>query len=218
MPLYYDFRIRKYSLTAVEKEHPEAKAFGARQEAASARIRPLSTDKEAEYVTKYHRFLYPTANPVNPLFIKQAALMLPELNFIVYDPAGFYAGHYSVFPISAVTFQKLKNRELVAGDLRESHLRNFKTETPPAFFSYSLYADSNQHFYYLTAAFIRALKTYLTGDYLYGALMVRHDAKKFAEQMGFKKVWEDKEEQEKLKMLSPPTFLEGKFSRTFLGG
>lgn len=216
LPVYYDFRIRKYSLTAIEKELPDIEWFRARMEAVSERVRPTTTDKEIESIMRYHRFLYPTDKPVGAALIRQAAQLLPEMNYVLYDTAGFYAGHHVVFPISVATHEKLKNRELVAGDLRETHLRNYKTEAKPAFFTYSVYADSNENFYYLTATFLRFLKDF-PKDYIFGALMVRYDALNFATQIGFNVIWEDKEEQEKLKMIGPPTFLEGKLNPLFSG-
>jgi hypothetical protein len=52
---------------------------------------------------------------------------------------------------------------------------------------------------------------------MFGGLVVRHDAFEILEKVGLKKVWEDKEEQKKLGMVSPPTFYEGQFNDVLLG-
>jgi hypothetical protein len=217
LPMYYDFRIRKYSLTEIEQEMPDANWLRERMDAVSERIRPINTDAEVEQVIRYHSFLYPTEKTINKPLLKQAVRMLPQLNYILYDTAGFYAGHHVVFPLSIATFQRLKNREIVEGDLRDTDLKNFKTVKPPVLYAYSVYADCNENFYYLLAVFIRFMRELNEENYIYGGLMVRHDAAEIVEQIGLKKIWEDQKEQKELGMLSPPTFLEGKFNKVLLG-
>lgn len=217
LPVYYDFNIRKYSHTTAEQAFPDAQWFAARRDLISERVRLITKPEEVEDIVKYHGFLYQTEKPVSKSLIRQAAQVLPGLNYILYDTAGFYAGHHVVFPVSETTFLKLRNREMVEGELRETHLINYKAGTPPIFYGYSVYADCNENFYYLLAKTIQFMRQLQAEDYLYGGLLVRPDALQLVKQIGLKIVWEDKEEQSKLKMLAPPTFLEGKFNHHLLG-
>lgn len=217
LPVYYDFSIRKYSLTELQQVLPTHAWFRESREIISERMHPISTDKEIEHIVKYHNFLYPTDRPVNPLLIKHAVRLLPDLNYVMYDMAGFYAGHHVVFPIGLDTLQKLRNREMIEGELRETQLVNYKTTKPITLYGYSFYADCNENFFYVLAKGVRFLKGLAPDDYVYGALLVRPDALKLAEQMGLRKIWEDKEEQSKLGMRTPPASVEGKFNDVFLG-
>lgn len=217
MPLYYDFSIRKYSLTAIEQELPDAEWFRSRKDAFSQRVKPITTPEEVECIARYHRFLYPTDKPVSKLLIRHAAQAMPELNVLMYDTAGFYAGHRVAFSVSPATFQKLKNREMTEGDLRESHLVNFKASSSAMLYGYSSYADCNENFYYLVATLIRFIKNERAGNYTFGGLVVRHDCFELLEKVGLKKIWEDKEEQKRFNMVSPPTFMEGRFNEVLLG-
>lgn len=210
MPVYYDFKIRKYSLTGVSKALPDAEWFRLKMDATSPRVRATKTAEDVEVIAKYHRFLYNTQKPVRKSLILEAARLFPEINLIMYDAAGYYAGHRVVFPISDATFQKLRNREMVEGELREKDLQNYKTSAKPVFYAYSTYADSNENSYYMVGSFLRFIKSLGNIDYIYAVLAVRYDSIKVLEDMGLKKVWEDKAEQERLGLVSPPTFFEGK--------
>lgn len=217
MPVYYDFKIRKYSLTAIEQDLPNAEWFHSRMDAVSQRVKQISSAEEVECIAKYHRFLYPTDKPVSKALIMHAAKILPELNVILYDTAGFYAGHRVVFPVSLATFQKLKNREMVEGELRQTQLVNYKTSEPAVFYGYSSYADCNENVYYLVASLIRFIKKQCPDNYIYGGLVVRYDILDLLPKLGPKKIWEDREEQKKFGMISPPTFFEGQFNEVLLG-
>jgi len=83
MPVYYDFKIRKYSLSGISKELPDADWFLKKMDASSPRVRAIKTAEDVENVVKYHRFLYDAEKPVKNSLILKAVRKFPELNLIM---------------------------------------------------------------------------------------------------------------------------------------
>ena len=128
------------------------------------------------------------------------------------DTAGFYAGHCSVFPIEYSFYERLKNKDLVEGDINFSDLVNYSSVEMPVFYIYSVYADSNDNFYYIVAALLNFFNKNKDFNYLFCGLIVRSDGIKLMTEMGLKKVWEDYQEQKENDLEAPPTFIEGKLN------
>ena len=215
IPTYYDFIIRKYSLNEVSTELPNASWFKEQIHIITDRIRPINFETDIEYIMKYMRFQKKKLNIVNKQIIKEAINILPELNLIITDDSGYYAGHSIVFPLKAEAFERLKNREIIENQLSVNDLVNWKVQAKPNFHTYDLTSDCNDNGYYLLAAIFRFFKDLKKDDYIASSYTLRHDNLVTSRDIGYKPIWEDKEEQKRLGLEVPPRFMEGNF-RDFL--
>jgi len=211
IPTYYDFIIRKYSLNEVSTKLPKASWFKEQINIITERIRPLSFETDIEYIMKYIRFQKTTVHIVNRQVIREAIKLLPELNLIITDDYGNYAGHNIVFPLKPDIYEKLKNRELLETQLSINDLANWKTQAKPIFHTYDLTVDCNDNGYYLLAAIFRFFRKLHDKDYRTSNYTLRHDNLENSRDIGYKIIWEDKEEQERLGLEVPPRFMEGNF-------
>jgi len=157
------------------------------------------------------RFQKGSTNIVNEQVIKEAINLLPELNLIITDDSGNYAGHNIVFPLKADIYEKLKNRELLETQLSVNDLANWRIQAEPIFHTYDLTVDCNDNGYYLLGAIFRFFKNLKTDDYISSSYTLRHDILETSRGIGYKVIWEDKEEQKRLELEIPPRFMEGNF-------
>jgi len=216
IPTYYDFRIRKYALAELSNKLPEADWFKAQMNHTTNRMRRIEFESDLDNILKYTQFEYKQAKPVSRQLIKEAVKRLPGLNLIIFDHAGYYSGHCVFLPINLSTYQKLKNRQIVEGQLTENDLVDFMKEPVPVFHAFDLTADCNENMYYLIGTILRFFQEMSHKNYLYSSLTVRHDSYEVNEQIGMKIIWEDRKEQANLDLPAPPRFYEGNFN-AFLG-
>jgi transcriptional regulator with XRE-family HTH domain len=211
IPTYYDFRIRKYALAELSNKMPDAHWFKVQMNHTTKRMRRIAFDSDVDNILKYTQFEYKQAKPVSRELIKEALKRLPELNLIIFDHAGYYSGHSVILPINQTTFQKLKNREIVEGQLTENDLVDFRKEPVPVFHAFDLTADCNENMYYLIGTILRFFQEISHKNYLYSSITARYDSYEINEQIGMKIVWEDRQEQADLSLPAPPRFYEGNF-------
>jgi transcriptional regulator with XRE-family HTH domain len=211
IPTYYDFKIRKYSLNQVSNKLPSASWFKEQIHIVTNRIRPIEFDTDIDYIMKFMEFQNKTTNCVNRHVIKEAIKLLPELNLIITDDSGYYAGHCIYFPLNTNSYKKLKNREIAENQLTVEDLVNYKAQKKPIFHTYDISVDCNDNAYYLLAAVFRFFMNFKSIDYITSSYTKRHDNLKINQEIGMKIIWEDKEEQERLGLKIPPRFLEGNY-------
>jgi len=216
IPTFYDFTLRKYSLSELSKELPDADWFIAQMGKHTNRIRPIEFESDYDNILRHAHFLYNTPVKIEKQMIKESAKLLPELNLIIFDDAGYYSGHSVFFPLSYSAFQKLKNREMVEGGLTVKDLVDYKTVEKPVFHNYEMAADCNENMFYIIGAALRFFKKQSSTDYIYSALAVRPDSEEINKKLGFQMIWEDKAEQELLSLQCPPRFYEGNLKKVFL--
>jgi transcriptional regulator with XRE-family HTH domain len=218
IPVYYDFRNRMYSLTGLSKKFPEAAWFREQIEADSPRIRPIENEEDVENILRFSYSLYKPENPVDKFMILEAVKRFPELNLVITDSSGYYAGHSVFFPISMETYQQIKDKKIKEGQITGADLINYTTSSKPVFYAYSLSADCNENYFYMFATLLRFFKSIAKEKYLFAVLTIRNLGQSdFLNKMGLHKVWEDVEEMQQLNMQVPPTLHEGTFS-AFLSG
>jgi transcriptional regulator with XRE-family HTH domain len=211
IPTYYDFKIRKYSLNEISTKLPNASWFKEQIHLKSDRIRPIIFENDIEYILKYMRFKEDSSNIVNRHIIKEAIKLLPELNLIITDDSGFYAGHSIVFPLNPDSYEKLKKREITENQLSVKDLANYNNQTKPIFHTYDLTVDCNDNGYYLLAAIFRFFKNLQKDTYISSSYTTRNDNIEINRDVGMKIIWEDKEMQAKLGLEIPPRFVEGNY-------
>ena len=211
IPTYYDFVVRKYSLNEVSTKLPKASWFKEQINIITERIRPINFETDIDYIMKFIRFQKTAVHIVNRQVIREAIKLLPELNLVITDDAGNYAGHNIVFPLKPDVYEKLKNRKILDTELSVNDLTNWKVQTKPIFHTYDITVDCNDNGYYLLAAIFRFFKKLNTKDYICSSYTFRNDNLDNSRDIGYQVIWEDKEEQERLGLEIPPRFMEGDF-------
>lgn len=210
IPTFYDFRIRKYSLTEITNEVPNAVWFKQELVSENKNIRSIDFNFDSKYLLKYLEFQKNV--PVNLIkAIEKGINLLPELNFIMTDDAGYYSGHSIILPLKETSFLKMKNKELREEDLSESDVVSYKDKKTPIFYNYDISADCNSNYFYMVREILSFFKN-LKVEYIYGGYAFRYDTFKVNEQMGLKVVWEDEPMIDKTGLEVFPRFYEGSFA------
>jgi len=210
IPTFYDFSIRKYSLTKLTNKMPEASWFKIQIEIATKRIRPIDYDRDINYIVKHMQFHKPISKNIANV-IRESIKLLPEINLIIEDDSGYYSGHSLMFPIKESTYEKLKARKMSDNELNVDDLVNYKTQSKPVIFGFDVTADCNNNIYYITNQLLRFLRDLPNQDYLFCSIPLRHDNYKLNEQAGLKIIWEGKKGKNKYGLEVAPRFQEGNF-------
>ncbi|MCF6298001.1 MAG: helix-turn-helix domain-containing protein [Flavobacteriaceae bacterium] len=211
IPTYYDFRIRKYSLTSLDNNLPEASWLIENIQDRTKRIVTIMDESDIEMILRDIQLHNYTPNPINKRLIREVIKLLPELNFIILDDNDYYAGHSLIFPIKESVYQKLKNKEISEEDIQISDLVDYKIQEKPVFYNYDMTADSNDNVFYLAHHYFNFFLALQETDYTYCSFSIRHDSIKLNKQLGLKMVWEDIEAQKKRGLDTPPRFYVGDF-------
>lgn len=208
IPVFYDFKIRKYSTSEISIGLPDAAIFKAHIDAVSPMIHLVTENREQNIknILHYHRYLYKTDTPVSGNLILEASKLLPELNLVLYDQASYYAGHCIVFPIKRHAYEKLRNRKMLEGELKVSDLANYKTEEDPVFYAYSIYGDCNENIHYMLNSLFVFLKE--RPKHTLAGLAARPDGGRLFEDLGMQKLWTDSSDHSENEFV--PVFMEGK--------
>lgn len=209
LPIFYDFKIRKYSSSEISIGLPDATAFKTHLEAVSPMIHPIADnpEKNIKNIVHFHRYLYKTDKPVQGKLIDEAAKLLPDLNLVLYDQAGYYAGHCVVFPIKRDAYEQLRSRKKLEGELNVNDLVNYKTADQPILYGYSIYGDCNENMHYMLNPLFAFLKENPT-LWLAG-LASRPDGVRLFEDLGLRKVWVDPPQYSDNDYEFCPVFMEG---------
>ena len=210
IPTYYDFRIRKYSLNEFSKKLPDTTCIKRYIDIETKRIRPIDYDYDIKHIVRFLDSHHNDSHFTDNELIKKAIRLLPELNFVITDDSGYYAGHCLIFPIKESTYLKLRNKTLKKKEIRKSDLVNSNEGERAIFFNYDITADCNDNIFYIIATLLRFFRDY-KGEYLFCAYTERIDTLKLASEFGMKVVWEDIERQKELGLEVPPRFTEGSY-------
>jgi transcriptional regulator with XRE-family HTH domain len=206
IPTYYDFNIRKYSLSNISKELPDPNWI-IDIHAETNRMRTIKYDSDLEEIIRYSKMQHHVIEPISKEVILKATELLPELNQIIFDTSGFYSGHSVFLPISKRLYNKIRNRTLTENDITINDLINYKKHKNPVFYSYNMSSDCNENFFYIAACVINFLKK-INRDYVYASYTSRIDSYHINALMGVFIVWEDKELQKEINSLAPPRLYE----------
>jgi len=216
IPTYYDFGIRKYALSELSNELPDAKWMKSNMDAAASRIRRIQYDEDIQNIMRYTHFQYDTSKPIDPKLIWEAVRLLPDLNMIIEDDAGFYAGHSVIFPLQFEAYLKLRARKMDEGELSMADLANPWEGEKSNFHSFDITADCNENIHYLIGKLLKYFRDSQDGDYIYSAITSRYDSFEQVEQVGLKIIWEDRTIQLASNNEAALRFQEGNFN-AFLG-
>ena len=215
IPTFFDFDLRKYSLSTISNELPDADWIKSRIDITTNRIRPIESKTQIEDVIRFTELQKNPLKTKNIELIWEASKLLPELNLIIYDQSGYYSGHCVYFPLSLETYNKIKNRDIEEHQLQPQDLVNYKAQDCPVFYCHSITADCNENFFYIIGAVLKFYRDTPFENYLYALLTSRYDSHNMSEQLGVKTVWEDHVIKNKFQLLDAPRLVEGKFDHFF---
>lgn len=214
IPTFYDFDIRKYSLSTLFIDLPDADWLLAKSSMTTSRVRTIKYDSDINDIIRSAMVQKHILKPIDKSLIIKATALLPSLNIIIFDKSGYYSGHCIFFPLSMHTYNKIRDRTLKEEELSTADLINYKEESNPVFYLYDLTADCNANVFHITGILMKFFKSY-KGNYLYASLTSRYDSYKLNEQIGTTIVWEDKDLQKKINSKAPPRLYEGDFKMFF---
>ena len=213
IPTYYDFDIRKYSLSTVTHEFPDANWLKNKIDSISTdRLKTLKHKDEIEDILRSSLIQRHISKPIRKELILKATELLPELNFILYDHSGYYSGHSIFFPLSQDCYQKIKNKTLKEEAITETDFVNYKTDKNVVFYGYDVNSDCNENLFFIIGRILKFFRDIPNKEYLYASYTSRHDTFEINKQMGIELVWEDKSLQNKLNSKAPPRLYEGNFT------
>ncbi len=213
IPTYYDFNLRKYSLSLLSNTLPEINWIKESLDVISKKIRPIETEKDINNIIRYTLAQKDSFKSISKSVIREAIRLLPELNLLVVDEQGNYAGHSLYFPLSIEAYQQIKNQELMENDITIDHLVNYKDQSPPVFYCHSITADCNENFFFIIGAVLKFYRDApLDKNYIYALITSRYDSYDMNKGLGVQLIWEDVIQQEKLNLKVPPRLYEGNFT------
>jgi transcriptional regulator with XRE-family HTH domain len=191
--IFYDLESRTYSFSLIGTNIADAELFRAEMPVEEERIHVLSADEDVEFINGIQA-LRTDNNPLDAKLIKSAAEFLPELNLVLFDQAGFYAGHVSFLPLKNESYEKIKVKHMRESELTLDDLEMQESEEVKVFYFYSLYADSISHAYYLMNRVLEHFKKNHFKNYIVAGTAYHEIGVNVHREMGLKAIWEEKQD------------------------
>lgn len=210
--IYYDIHRRVYSLSGISKKVSSESKFNCEVEINTSRIHLISKDSDIEFVSNIQK-INRNDYPIKAEILKKAAKMLPDLNLIIYDHSGYYAGHITVLPLKEEIYLKIRNQEFNEGNIKTNDLTNDLTDRPLVFYFYSLYADSIDNAYYMINRLLTHFKRNKYEEYIFAGISSRKLKIELLQELGLKVIWEKPKENSD----DIITFLDGNFDKYIFG-
>jgi len=189
IPTYYDFDLRKYSLTELDIELPDTSLLKKRINLKSEHVHKINTPEELKKVIQYTNARYEPKHQINDKVLSEACKLLPGLNLFVNNMYGFYSGHSLILPLKEEAFHNLKNKKINNSDLSINDLVDYRSLEKPIFYIYSVTADSNASLIFLMATIFRFFLK--LSPYTIGTMTTRNDNKAFNQTIGLKLLWSE---------------------------
>lgn len=213
IPTFYDFELRKYSLSTIANELPDADWMKSKMDYATDRLRTIGHDSDIHDITRCAMVHKHISKSIRKELIVKAVELLPELNAILFDGSGYYAGHMVFFPISQTCYRKIRNRSMKEEELTELDFIAYEKVDNPVFYAYDVGTDCNENMFYIAGSVMRFFRDLKNKNYLYASYTSRDDTYTLNKSIGTTLVWEDKIKQEEVKSKAPPRLYEGNFEK-----
>lgn len=208
IPTYYNFSLRKYSLSQLTNKMPDSHWFRSNIDVGTKRLRTFDFDSDIDYVVKYMEYHKKVTKNLREV-IREAARLLPEMNLIITDDSGYYSGHSLVFPIKPEAYKKLKTRQIKENELTVKDLIAHRKLDKPIFHGFDITADNNDNIFYITAELLRFVRDKPNQNYLFCSMPFRYDSYELNNQVGLKIIWEDEKGKNEYGLDIAPRFQEG---------
>lgn len=212
IPTFYDFRIRKYSLTELNNKLPDADWLKPKDDEFSKRIRTIDVSNDMDILNKDLKIQKFGQPPIHKSVLSRAIALLPELNLIIMDDYQNYSGHCIVLPISVDAYEKLNAKEITDADITLNDLVNYKTAENPVFFNYDITADCNDNVFYLAHKYLKFFLDFPHNTYEFCSYTMRYDSYKLNEQLGLELQWKGAVQYDHLGLEYHPRFYKGNFN------
>ncbi len=210
---YYDFTLRKYSLTPLFQKLPEPRWIKESIDSIHEKVRFIQNEEDIDNIIRFTKLQGDPLKTTSRQLIKESIKSFPELNLIVTDELGNYAGHSLYFSLGLDTYQKIKEQKMMENDLTIHDLVNYKTQKTPVFYCHSITADCNENFFVIIGTVLKFYRDhYFNKDYIYALITSRHDSYAMSKSLGVNLIWEDIEKQQKNNLQAPPRLYEGNFT------
>ena len=209
IPVFYDFSIRKYSLSSLSKDLPNPNWIKNTRN-TTERLRTIKYDSDLNDIIRCTLIQPHITKPIPKDLVLKAINLVPELNLIIFDTSGYYSGHCVFLPLSRDFYNKIKNREITEADITIKDLIDYKKHPDPILYAYDICSDCNENYFFLVGSVLRFFKQ-LKQVYTYAAYTSRYDSYDVNEALGLEIIWEDKMLQKEIKSLAPPRLYEGNF-------
>ncbi len=214
IPAYFDFSLRKYSLSKLTNTLPDAHWFKSNLEIATKRIRTLDYEADINYIVRYMKYHKTISKSLREV-IKEAVRLLPEMNLIITDDSGYYSGHSLIFPLKPEAYEKLRSRKINEQELTVNDLTHHRKLERPIFFGFDITADNNDNNFYIISQLLRFVRDKPNQKYLFCSIPIRYDNLELSDQLGLKIIWEGERGKNEFGLEVFPRFQEGNF-RNFL--
>ncbi len=214
IPTYYNFSLRKYSLSKLTNKLPEAEWFKRNLEIATKRIRTLDYEADIDYIIRYMKYHKKITKSLREV-IRESVRLLPEMNLIITDDSGYYSGHSLIFPLKQEAYEKLRSRQINEQELTVNDLISHRKLDRPIFFGFDITADSNDNNFYISSQLLRFVRDKPNQKYLFCSIPTRYDNLELSDQIGLTIIWEGARGQNEHGLEVFPRFQEGNF-RNFL--
>ena len=217
IPTYYDFRIRKYSLSELNKDLPDAIWLKDRIDEVSKRIRTIDADRDIELLWQDLKTQKMGEPLLSMRLLQKACQLLPELNLIILDKYGNYSGHSIFLPISNFCYSQLLKREIRPDQIHLEDLVTYKQLSKPVFLNYDITADCNDNIFFLSHQILNFFKDYQLKDYIFCSYTARYDSFELNKQIELDLAWEEEVSTDALGLDYHPRFYHGNL-KAFLSG
>lgn len=211
IPTYYDFSIRKYSYSELSNELPEASWLKAQINLDSTRTRPINTTSDVDHLKRFIDFLYAPLVTLPHETIITATNILPELNQVLFDTSGYYAGHCVIFPLKKKIYEQIKAKKMSEEEIDSTCFTSEIDVKETVFYCYNINADCNENTFYILCPVLKYFNDSRHFDYTFANYVLRPDGFKLMEEIGMKLLWEDIERKFHRGLVVSPRFYEGNF-------
>ena len=212
IPTYYDFRIRKYSLSELSNDLPDASWFKDRIKDFSRRVRTIDVQRDMEVLSKDLSVQRHHSKIISRSLLSEAVKLLPELNLIISDDYFNYSGHAIVLPLKEDAYQRLIERKMGPDELTVEDLVSPRLTEIPIFFNYDITADCNDNIFFLAHQYLNYFLELPHENYRYCSYTFRYDTYRLNEKIGLKLLWEDPVRKDELGLDYHPRFYTGDFN------
>jgi len=211
--IYFDMESRTYSLSLIGVKIADPDLFKAKLPVEEERIHALTADEDVEFIHAIKK-LRQFQNPLDAALIKKSAELLPELNLVLFDQAGFYAGHVAFIPLNLTAYKKLKEKSMKESEISFGDLESDFSEDLRIFYFYSLYADSIVNAYYLMSKVLRYFKIQQFKNYIIAGMANHEIGVNMHREMGLRLIWEEEKDNEAYPIRC---FVEGNYDMYLFG-
>jgi transcriptional regulator with XRE-family HTH domain len=214
IPTFYDFHLRKYSLTSITNELPDADWVGAKLDLLTPRLRAINDDEDINNILRYIDLQHYPDKSTNRDLIAMSAKRFPDLNIIIEDQTGNYSGHCVCFPISRGSYKNIRNADIYENQLSTGDLVNYRSGDC-VYYCHSITADCNENYFFILGAVLKFHRDKAPKNSLYAGIASRYDTHDLIDQLGIDEIWIDHEAKKKYEMLDAPRLVEGNFDAFF---